>query len=254
VRLGLMNNPARPLADELARIATLGFEFVDLTLEPPGAWPVEPRRVRELLTEHELDVVGHTAWYLPLASPFPELERAARELYLRACAIFAELGASLVNLHPWHRGLQPDDVVPRNAEAVAALVDGAAGAGLTLMVENMGSPFRTPDELQPLFDAAPSAQLHLDVGHANLGGPPNSTPGLMEAFADRLAHVHVSDNVGVEDLHLPLATGNIDWPSIVRSLRDADYDGTVTLEVFSPEEDHVETSRRLWLRWWQASG
>ncbi|MDQ3895305.1 MAG: sugar phosphate isomerase/epimerase [Actinomycetota bacterium] len=249
-----MNNPARPLPDELARIARLGFEFVDLTLEPPGAWPVESRRVRELLDRHELDVVGHTAWYLPIASPFRELERTARELYLRACASFAEVGVSLVNVHPWDRGLQRDEVVARNADAIRALADAAEGVGLTLMVENVRAPFRTPVELAPLFEAAPSARLHLDVGHANLGGPPNAAPALIEAFADRLAHVHVSDNVGFDDLHLPLATGTVDWPSVVGSLRAAHYDGTVTLEVFSPAEEHVETSRRLWLRWWEGSG
>src|SRR5919202_862515 len=77
-----MNNPFRPLADEVRRIAAAGFDFVDLTLEPPGSWPAVVEEVRSLLGETGLDVVGHTAWYLPIASPFPELRAAARGLTL----------------------------------------------------------------------------------------------------------------------------------------------------------------------------
>jgi sugar phosphate isomerase/epimerase len=37
---------------------------------------------------------------------------------------------------------------------------------------------------------------------------------------------------------------------VVRALKGAGYDGTVTLEVFSRERDYLRTSRRLWLEWW----
>src|SRR5215207_1851763 len=47
MKLGLMNHPGRPVADELRAIAGAGFEFVGLTLEPPAAWPIDGgQRVR----------------------------------------------------------------------------------------------------------------------------------------------------------------------------------------------------------------
>ncbi len=33
-------------------------------------------------------------------------------------------------------------------------------------------------------------------------------------------------------------------------LKEHGYDGTVTLEVFSREREHLRTSRKLWLTWW----
>jgi sugar phosphate isomerase/epimerase len=39
----------------------------------------------------------------------------------------------------------------------------------------------------------------------------------------------------------------------VRALKDSGYDGTVTLEIFSREREHLRTSRRLWLEWWSAA-
>src|SRR5919202_5848499 len=95
-----MNNPFRPLADELRRIAAAGFEYVDLTLEPPGAWPVAPDEARALVEEAGLGVVGHTAWYLPVASPFPALRAAARGAFVEAVDVFAAIGATHVTLHP----------------------------------------------------------------------------------------------------------------------------------------------------------
>jgi len=252
-----MNNPARPVEAELRRIAEAGFDFVDLTFEPPVAWPADPERIRRVLGELGLGIVGHTAWYLPIASPFPELRRQALDLLVRMLEGFAVVGAEVVNVHP-DRGvrlLPLADVAAANAETIAALVDEAESRGLRLMVENLNPPAGRVHELRPILDAVPRAGFHLDVGHANLGrdrDEPNRTRALLAAFGDRLAHVHVSDNLGVEDLHLPLGAGTVDWPDAVRALKEARWDGTVTIEVFSANPAHVETSRRLWLEWWAA--
>jgi sugar phosphate isomerase/epimerase len=122
------------------------------------------------------------------------------------------------------------------------------------MVENDDRMFSGVEGLSMILDAVPEAQLHLDIGHANLRlglTEKNRFPALLEAFGDRLAHVHVSDNRGgAEDLHLPLGAGTVDWRGAIRALKDAGYDGTVTLEVFSREREYLRVSRRLWLEWW----
>ncbi len=95
-----MNSPFRPVTHEIPRIAGAGFDYVDLTLEPPGAWPVSPDEIRTLLEDTGLGVVGHTAFYLPIASPFRPLRDAARGVLITAFDVFAALGATLVNVHP----------------------------------------------------------------------------------------------------------------------------------------------------------
>jgi sugar phosphate isomerase/epimerase len=258
MKLGLMNHPARSAADEVRAIAEAGFEFVDLTLEPPCAWPVDAAALGRLLRELGLGVVGHTSPHLPIASPFDGLQARAHEILRECFATFAELGAEVVNVHPdpMPSVIPRADVARGNAEAVAALVGDAAAAGVRLMVENMGRSFGTADELRPLFEAAPDALFHLDVGHAHLGRrpeEPNRTAELVEAFGDRLAHVHVHDNLGLEDLHLPLGVGSVDWLEITRVLRGAGYEGTVTIEIFARAAVHIETSVRLWHEWWESA-
>jgi sugar phosphate isomerase/epimerase len=254
--VGAMNFPGRSVAKEIHRIAADGFDFVDLTLEPPSAWLPDGRETGRLLGDLGLSAVGHTAWFLPIASPFVELRELAREHFKRALDTFAEAGVKLVNVHPDYRVPlhSPDKVRSINAEAIGLLARDAAARDLELMVENVDRTFSDPDEMRAVLDAVPEARFHLDVGHANLrlaAREPNRTQGFLDAFRDRLAHVHVSDNRGgAEDLHLPLGAGVVDWKGAVRALKGAGYDGTVTLEVFSREREHLRVSRRLWLEWW----
>jgi sugar phosphate isomerase/epimerase len=255
--LGSLNNPAQPLAAELERVAAAGFDFADVTLEPPQAWPVTGTELARLLAGVGLPAVGHTPWYLPIASPFPELRRQAHAIFAELLDVFAEAGVRDVNVHPdpMTKLFRRDGVVARNAEVIAELTEEASRRGLRLMVENLGV-LGSADELRPILDAAPLLGFHLDVGHAHLNRrptEPNRTDELLAAFAARLRHVHVSDNFGVDDLHLPLGAGSIDWPAIVASLKRAGWDGTVTLEVFSPQRAHLETSRQLWREWWDAA-
>jgi sugar phosphate isomerase/epimerase len=254
-----MNFPGRSVLKEIHRIADDGFDFIDLTLEPPAAWLPDGKEVGRLIADLGLGAVGHTAYYLPIASPFHELKRQAFDLYVRGLDCFADAGVELVNIHPDNRVPLhgPDRMRARNAESISELAALAAGRGIKLMVENIDRGFARVDDFIPIFERAPETGFHLDVAHANLRlglGQSNQTPDFLEAFSDRLSHVHVSDNRGGEaDLHLPLGAGNIDWRSIIRLLKRMGYDGTVTLEVFSREREYLRASRRLWLEWWAAA-
>ena len=64
----------------------------------------------------------------------------------------------------------------------------------------------------------------------------------------------MSDNKGGgADLHLPLGAGTVDVPRALRALRRLGYDGTITLEVFSPDRYLLAYSRdRLRQMWDEA--
>jgi sugar phosphate isomerase/epimerase len=188
------------------------------------------------------------------------MRQLARDLFRRCLDTFAAAGIDLVNVHPDQRVPlhTREQVRARNAEAIEALSQDAAQRGIRLMVENLDRMFATVADLTPILDRTPELGFHLDIGHANLRlglGEANRTPVLLEAFGDRLAHVHVSDNRGgADDLHLPLGAGSVDWKEAIRNLKRAGWDGTVTLEVFSREREYLRASRRAWLEWWQEVG
>src|SRR3954469_17303156 len=102
MQIGMMNHPARDPLREIAWAAEHGFQFIDLTLEHPktGADTVDSAAIRAALDNTGLGVVGHTAWYLPFASPVPRLRAAAIEEVISTFAHFARVGVTLVNVHP----------------------------------------------------------------------------------------------------------------------------------------------------------
>ncbi|HSU33410.1 MAG TPA: TIM barrel protein [Bryobacteraceae bacterium] len=69
--------------------------------------------------------------------------------------------------------------------------------------------------------------------------------------------MHLHDNKGGHaDLHLPLGTGTVPLRSAVEALQACRYDGTITLEVFSPDKRYLVFSRDVlrstWNEWREA--
>jgi sugar phosphate isomerase/epimerase len=254
--IGMMNNPQIDLLAEIAWAHQNRFEFLDLSLEPSAAHPrqVKVRPTRRALKEANLDIIGHTAYYLPWASPFETLRKAALKEMRSTLEVFAELGASKVTVHPDKSipfALGSKGVWEKNLESLEAIESMAAPLGITILLENMDRTFNKVDQIRNALARMPGLGFHLDVGHANLNVEKNRTEEFLKAFHDRLAHVHLSDNFGKsEDLHLPLRAGTIPWPKIIGLLKKSGYDGTITLEVFSQERKYLLLSRDILRQLW----
>lgn len=255
--IGAMNHPARDVVSELVWMAEFGLEFVDLTIEPPGAasWRVDTGAIRSALDHFGLQAVGHTAFYLPIASPFEGVRRGAVQELRDCLRIFQQVGAKYMNIHP-DRNIPMHDrafVIRRNIESLMELREESEKTGVGLMIENLPGEYNTPAQLGELLDAVPDLALHLDIGHANLMVPHNMTEDILDVYGDRLRHVHLHDNKGGHaDLHLPLGAGNIDVPRVLGALKRARYDGTITLEVFTEDRHYLAYSRDMLRRVWDS--
>jgi xylose isomerase-like TIM barrel protein len=99
--------------------------------------------------------------------------------------------------------------------------------GRRLVLENMDArkpAGRTADELAPLFALLPEAGLCLDVAHA-LDVDPSLREGhmLLDRFAARLRHVHVSSLDGTGH-HVPLRAGDeAAFTPLLRRCRDVPW-------------------------------
>jgi sugar phosphate isomerase/epimerase len=253
--IGTMNHPERNVLDEIAWMAEMGMEFIDLSLEPPASasWKIDTRAIRNALERANMKVVGHTAWYLPMASAIPEI-RAAAVVELKRCLNkFAEVGAKWMNIHPdrhtpWH---DRQFYIEQNLRTFHDLLPESERCGVGLMVENLPGDYNSAPQLGDLLNAMPELGLHLDIGHANLQVPHNTTAEILAAHGKRLRHVHLHDNKGGQtDLHLPLGSGTLDLRESLGALHACGYDGTITLEVFTPDRQYVAYSRDVLRNLW----
>lgn len=256
--IGAMNHPQHDVLDEIRWMADLGLGFIDLTLEPPAAasWRVDPKAIRRELDRTGLKVVGHTAYYLPIDSPFEEIRVGAVNELRRCLEIFAEVGAKWMNIHPGrYTPMHPRSFyIERDLQSLRELQETAEKVGVGLMIENLPGDFNTVEQLGDLLDPMPELGLHLDIGHSNLLVEPNSAPSMIERYGDRLRHVHIHDNKGgYADLHLPLGTGTVDLATHVRALKSIGYDDTITLEVFGPDTHYLAYSRDLLQKAWDST-
>ncbi len=209
-----------------------------------------------MLEANNLRVVGHTAPFLPIASPVEELRQAALHEFRRCIDVFQRVGAQWMNVHP---GVSPMHdrafTVQRNLESLRELLTYGRQKGLGIMIENLPDGFNTAQQLSELLDPLAELGLHLDIGHANLMTISNTTREILAAYGDRLKHVHLHDNRGGNlDLHLPLGAGNVDVADSVTALKSCGYGGTITLEVFATDLNHLLYSRDLLRQAWAASG
>lgn len=258
MQIGAMNHPGEPLHREVAWMAELKLDFIDLTLEPPAAatWQIRPDEVRRLLHDHHLGIVGHTAFYLPIGSSFESVRRAAIDELKRALEAFAILGAKWMNVHPDGHAPFTDEatIVHRNISSLRELVEFARPLGVRVMLENVPGRFNSVAQLAPILEAVPELGLHLDIGHCNLHVARSTAGELISHFARRLAHVHIHDNRGGHaDLHLALGMGDIDVAAHVRELRASGYDATITLEVFARDRHYLGYSRDRLRELWDSA-
>ena len=66
---------------------------------------------------------------------------------------------------------------------------------------------------------------------------------LIDSFSARIDHLHISDNFGRRDDHLAVGDGGLDFRALAKALQRIEYDGTVTLEVFTGKRSDLVRSR-----------
>lgn len=160
---------------------------------------------------------------------------------LASFPLMKTLGASLLTIHLWlDARFVREEALSFKVDILREILTRAEQTGIVICLENLSE---SATHLQDALDQLPQLYLTLDLGHAQLLTDLNRSDEILEQYPDRIRHVHLHDNRGghspMDDLHLPIGEGVIDFEGIFRRLRDTGYDRTITLELKTPE---IETS------------
>ena len=252
MKIGVMNHPGHNLIDEITWISENDFDFIDITIEPPGAYNLYVGKVKHLLNYYNLEAIGHTNPFLPFIFPVESIRKACMDEFKRYIHIFSCLGIKLMNIHPSYNAPQmsDEDKIKDNIKFFRKVNELCRARDIILMVENFLKPFDSPTVFERICSEIPDIKIHLDVGHCNVNQEKNLTEGFFSRLSDKIVHLHFSDNKGMHDEHLPLGCGHIDWKHIIKVLKKYCYDKTITLEIFSPHRDYLLFSRDKLKKWW----
>lgn len=218
---------ARPIAWTFRLAAECGYAGVEVmvTRDPQSQ---DPARIRALAEASGLRVGALHAPCLLLTRKIWGTDPVGK--VLRSVEVAADAGIPVVVVHPPYRWQQPFRRWLRDE-----LPDVEARSGVSVAVENMfpvrvgrrSMAFHADHALEELDGMG---HVVLDTSHAAIGG--HDLVEVRRRFADRLRHVHLSDNAGRGwDSHLPPGDGVLDLDGFLAELSTSRYRGDVSLEV-----------------------
>ncbi len=128
-----------------------------------------------------------------------------------------------------HMGSARETADPRKRDAAFStlehLILHAHHAGVTICIENTTSEMGDPSYLRTFVDETrlTGLRFNFDIGHAYLSDF-QEDERIDKSFAplhDLVSSVHLHDNHGEKDEHLPPYDGTIDWPAAIKVLKSA---------------------------------
>ena len=169
------------------------------------------------------------------ASNEPDIARVSERLCEGSCRMAASIGAQGVIFHsqafPYLRGDYIEKWAEKSADYYRKLAD---KYGVKIYIENSSDLDPEPLLLLMKKCADPRVRVCLDVGHANYSRVPLQT-WILE-LNDYIEYIHLSDNFGAFDDHMPLGVGTVPWDLVSRFLRAIKHDLIVTLETGTVEQ------------------
>ena len=251
--------------DAIPMLGGLGYRSLAITLDhhtiDPFAddLPATIARWRVALASSRMACVIETgARHLldPVHKHEPTLVTADREargrrvdFLCRAIDIAVELSAACVSL--WSgvvRDAADEEAIwGRLAGSLAPVLDQAARRGVPLGFEpEPGMVVDTLARYGHLLERLGRPEhlrLTVDIGHLECMGERPLDESL-RPWADRIVNVHVDDMLACRHEHLPLGTGDVDFPPILAAIAAGGYRGGLHVEL--PRQSHrwVETARQ----------
>ncbi len=223
------------------------FPFIDLDHVP-----------RDLINEAK-DILYNHGMEISVHAPFHELNIAAfyagiREESIRAIKKSVDLSEQLksktliVHNGKFTFKITPENNITNNniltktqwnhnIDSLRSINDYANSKDITICLENIGID---PNSIDRCFEdlleirekVGNSLRFTLDMGHARLVD--GAEKGI-RLLGDSIYHIHLTDNHGEHDDHLPLGDGNYDYSTYVNFLRD--FPHLIILEVVDISTD-----------------
>lgn len=255
----------RNTIEEAIRInSELGAECVEIIYDVPHFPPNYDLRklasIKELLESYGLGVSVHGSfWDLNPASHHRKLWELSLEQMRKSIDACRMLGGEITVVHfgkcPVPEALELlKGSKERYREFITQCLVYARDRGVTIGFENAGRDPRSypsdVEELKFLLYDLEGAKMTFDVGHAHLaarraGGKATGfvIAGQIKEMRKHIAHVHLHDNHGKTDDHLPPGDGEIDFRPIVDAIKDIGYNGLLIAELWNPKKI-FETGKR----------
>ena len=254
-----MRYPSIEIISEISKIYELNFDYVEIGIEGPEGNPdiinKKKDEIVKLLKDFEQKPIAHTAYWIDLASDYDYIRHAWILEAIREIKTAKKLGIDLINFHANINGMfygqRRKLVLDKLVKSLREIVREAKKYKVDVMLENvpLSKGIHSLDEFKYIIDNVAPLFVHLDIPHAFTSGGMATVIDYINTFGDKIIHVHWHDNHGIKDEHLPIGQGFIDHQNAVKALKRIGYERTITLEVFTNNNDARSSANKLNALW-----
>ncbi len=245
----------RPITEATGTLVDLGFRIIELFCDSHSFHPDRLRdgEIDDLL---ELKEKFGLTYYLhaPIeglnpADNNPSIYDETLRLYRRSIEVSHRLLCSGVVLHPGyltHPDASKEEGFRNSIQLMESVLETAEKNHVLLLIENSGTKetklFHQASDFSSFVHFFPLNYVHglIDVGHAMIQG--FDLIEMANVLGERLVHLHLHDNCGAKDEHLPLGRGVIKIRALLEALKNRQWRGTGIIEIYGTE--HYERDLR----------
>jgi sugar phosphate isomerase/epimerase len=209
------------------------FDAWEIVAEGRHFLPDLERDFRDVTSPFDLKFSAHCPLSdINLGSLNPRMRDASVREIVNAISSSSRMNMSVCTVHHGYFTslgmLDRQSVVAKTRESLKIIEAASKEFGVKVALENLpdmggAGMGRTPEELYQLLEGT-ELGVCFDVGHANTN---RTVDAWLKRKADFL-NVHIHDNLGDYDAHLPIGLGNIDFKKVVAAL--SDYKGLFVIE------------------------
>jgi len=234
-----------------------GFDGIELTvgtkgLLTPDSTESDCARLVQAAKKHRIKISSMASglgWQFPLSAPD---QGRAVEVLKKCARIAGWLGVDCLLVVPGQvssfNAQGPDhvpyDVCYRRMQAgIAEVIPAAAQAGVALGIENVWNKvLLSPLEMRRFIDSfrSPWVASYLDVGNMILSG---YAEDWVRILGPRVRCVHCKDfkrEVGTIAGFCDLLEGDVNYPEVMKALREVGYEGSCVAEFFGLESKALQ--------------
>lgn len=236
--------------DKIRLIKDAGFEAVEINQVEEGFLSLqstqsEVEKARDIVLKAGLEVASVLAglfWKYPLSSGKLEVRQKGEEVLAKAIQMTNWLGTDALLVVPgvvqadWAASeiVSYDDVYQRSQESIRKNLARAEKAGVSICVENVWNKFLlSPLEMKRFVEEfkSPYVRVYFDVGNVLINGFPEMWIRILGKLIKR---IHLKDFklvVGNINGFCNLLEGDVNWPEVIKALKEVGYDSYLTAEL-----------------------
>ena len=242
-----------PFNRMVKRLGSMNTKYIEILDD--GTHDLDKKRIallKEAAKSYNLTYSLHAPFAdINIASPVKPLLNASLKRLTRSLANANAIDAKMWVFHPGQRTgigqFYPGADFKQMCQSIQRLYTQAEEYGINIALENLPAKYwflmNTPEEFQKMYkETNLPIGITMDLGHANLEG---QIQPFFNQLADKIVHIHASNNDGSDDQHFGVEDGNIDYVWFSETLKKIGYDKSVIVESMHKVPESIQKLKQL---------